>query len=142
LRMPYIKDLISNIRTAMSSTSGYYDPSLRMSLLDTDYIKEKIRRVLPAEYLDQPVHKVVESKLLKNVSKMKNITVRQLLEKDLNNFSYESKLSIKDALEVRRKLLHIQIKSNENTPVPGNSSDVESMSFDSKTKNRAEHKFP
>ena len=105
-RMPHIKELISNIKIAMTSTSAYYDPSLTMSILDTDYIKEKIKRALPKEYLDQSIHKVADT-IPTNLEPMKKITIRQLLDMDLNNFAYESKLSLKDALKLRRRLLRI-----------------------------------
>jgi len=107
-RLPAMKELLTKIQNAMT-TSGRL-PQRRAfeeapGFLDSDYFKDRIKRILPRDQLDRTLTNVsdIPREVLDSLGE--TCTVAEALELDLARFTQRTGLNVADAINARRRLL-------------------------------------
>lgn len=104
------KALLSELRTAM--TTSWRMPQRRTEedapgFLESDYFKDRIKRFVPRDRLDEPVPGLAKGGK-KRESKERPLTVGEALDLDLFQFAEAAGLTIAEAVQARREMLGIR----------------------------------
>jgi hypothetical protein len=106
-RTPVLKDLLRQIHFALASSAGRPTrrPFGESSFLETDYFKDQIRRLLPAERLETPLSRVADlpRPLVRRLGGRR--TLAEVLDLDLPDFSKAAGVDLEEGMVARRQLL-------------------------------------
>lgn len=119
-RLPAIKDLLRQVQVAMLTSwrqPKRYLPS-KIGFLESEYFKNRIRKVLPQAHLAKPLVQV--SGLPEAVVKAlgQQATINDALDMDLSIFARRTGLDIAEAARARRQLLGVVSR-------PGNDAEID-----------------
>jgi hypothetical protein len=107
IRTPVLKDLLRQIHFALASSAGRPTrrPFGESSFLETDYFKDQIRRLLPAERLETPLSRVADlpRPLVRRLGGRR--TLAEVLDLDLPDFSKAAGVDLEEGMVARRQLL-------------------------------------
>jgi hypothetical protein len=106
-RMPAMKDLLRKIEHVM--TTSWRVPGRRaygdVGFLESDYLKDQIKKLIPEERLETPIARVSGLPEAVASSLGERYTVAEALELDLASFARRTGLDIKEAAQIRQRLL-------------------------------------
>ena len=126
-RLPAVKELLRKIQFAMSTSWRLPNrmPFGEMGFLDSDYFKERIKKILPSDIYHTRIKDIndLPPSLIKGLGE--ECTIEQALKLDLAHLMKKTGLTVKEAALARRILLGIRTqpeppsseKQNESDPL-------------------------
>ncbi|MBK7236295.1 MAG: hypothetical protein IPI02_11950 [Sterolibacteriaceae bacterium] len=109
-RLPLLKEVLRKVHIALSTSQRLSTrrPVSRYSFLESDYFRDRLRRVLPAESLSRPVARVPNVPARVAAALGEDTTVGQALALNLAQLAKQTGLSPAAALALRRRLLGLR----------------------------------
>jgi hypothetical protein len=106
-RSPAMEEALRKIRSVMTTSwrlPGRRPPG-KVGFLDSDYFKDRIKKVVPKEQLERPLAQVSDLPRAAIESLGERFSVAEALDMELTSFIQKTGLSLEDALNARRRML-------------------------------------